>query len=64
MTPPESYVTPLIKSLFRPQFATQDPDIYSVLLRTWQDFAQGSIRGLKAAPQPTDMTATVGFWRQ
>ena len=60
MTPPESYVTPAIKELFKPQFATQDPDIYAVLLKMWQDFAEGRIRWPKAVRLPTDMTATVG----
>lgn len=40
----EGYVTLPIKVLFKPQFATQDPDIYAVLLKTWQDFAEGHIR--------------------
>lgn len=44
MTPPESYVTPRIKELFQPQFATQDPHVYATLLKTWQDFSEGYIR--------------------
>ena len=60
MTPPESYVTPAIRELFRPQFATQDPDIHAVLLKTWQDSAEGHIRWPKAVRLPTDMTATAG----
>ena len=44
MTPPESYVTPAIKELFKPQFATQDPDIYAVLLK--------DVAGLRRGPHP------------
>ena len=64
MTPPESYVTPHIKELFKPQFATQDPDIYAVLFKTWQDFAEGHIRWPKAAVSPRDMLVTVGIFEQ
>lgn len=64
MPTPESYVTPAIKALFKPQFATQDPDIYSVLLKTWQNFADGHIRWPKAVSLSTDMAATVGFSEQ
>ena len=62
MTPPESYVTPSIKELFRPQFATQDPDIYAVLLKTWQDFAEGHIRCARCRSQPANFVATIGFF--
>ena len=54
-------MTPLIRELFKPQFATQDPDIYATLLKTWQDFAEGHIRWPKAAVTPRDMPATVGI---
>ena len=64
MTPPESYVTLAIKELFKPQFATQDPDIYAVLLKTWQDFAEGHIRWPNVPTQPADMVAFVGFFGQ
>ncbi|MFM9959782.1 MAG: hypothetical protein ACKV2Q_00985 [Planctomycetaceae bacterium] len=64
MTPPESHVTPAIKALFKPQLATQDPDAYAVLLKTWQSFAEGPIRVPKAVWLSTDMTATVGFPEQ
>lgn len=64
MPPAESYVTPHTKELFLPEFATQDADIYSVLFKTWQSFAQRSILWIEAAPQATDLTATVGFWGQ
>ena len=59
MPQPEIYVAPQIKELFKLQFAIQDPDIYSVLLKTWQDFAEGHIRWPKAVTLPADMTATV-----
>ncbi len=52
MTPSESYVTPRIRELFAPQFATQDRDVYAMLLKTWQDFAEGCIRWPKAVPLP------------
>jgi len=61
MPQPESYVTPHIKELFKPQFATQDPDIYAVLLKAWQNFAEGHIRWPKASPVPHDLPATVSY---
>lgn len=61
MPTPESYVTPAIKALFKPQFATQDPDIYATLLKTWQDFADGHIRWPKGTPEPTEAPAVVSY---
>lgn len=64
MSAPEIYVTPRIKELFKPQFATQDRGAYAVLLKTWQDFAQDSIRWPNVPTQPADMVAFVGFFGQ
>ena len=64
MQPAESCVTPTIKELFWPYFATQDTDIYAALLKTWQDFAKDHIRWPKAVLLSADMTATVGFPEQ
>lgn len=60
MTPPESYVTPAIKELFKPQFAPKTLISTPCCSKTWQDFAEGRIRWPKAVRLPTDMTATVG----
>lgn len=61
-TPPESYVTPRIRELFKPQFATQDRDVDAMVLKTWQDFAQGLFRRPNAPGRSPDMVATIGFF--
>ena len=59
MSAAESYVTPAVKELFAPQFATQDADVYQQLLVAWRNFAEGAIRWPKTAALPTGLPAIV-----